>query len=1827
MFKRFIARLLIVLQIYSNLFQGVAHAADLADSYPIRNEIHLHSFMGEDGGMRLALGTNDIEDPNDLRWFDIPTYQKAKKLAPQTEVWEVEDENLSNDSDGDCDISTDDESSFEREGITRTPQATYFTLQGLSFSISNTGVMEISGGQTDRSKPIFLNCDRPIILNGIEANALKVTAPRIINRGQSTIDYLMLEGIEDRFEKTLFINDGILTAKELFLNNLNSDNRGTIASPSFGIYGEVEYTGAIETNALALEENAFLRLTEDSRADIKTLFLSKASHLENQHQAEDVLNIGVLRSLGGSITNLGTMAIGEIAEDSAFQAITNRHFMGIALGRSIKVETITNSGSFGIDQGSLLVKNGTNSGVLKANGLEVATDFTNDKTGSVVTQSVSGDGELINFGVMETNENLALNVQKFTNSGSVKAKSIKGLGNLENITNATDATIEATETLGFANTTKVINRGLIKAHDLTLVGNLTTQEGEIRVSNFGITGGGTFENLGDIDVEQCLTLNLGSLINKGNIEAKVVDGYKNLVTLKNEAGSLFKVRDGPLEFTNATVITNGGTIIAKDLKLSTDHTTLQKSGKLEATNITLSGDKPFTNAGSIIASQKLSLNLTKLINQQTIKASLVDTSKLVEFTNARGATFEASNSNLTFIQAKVVNDGSIKAGDYAFKGGSLTQNGNIEGKSLKTTDKAVVSTNDSQTMSLSGELESDTMWSMRGKINAQRFNRIGDIDLYGTLSLVDSFSGRGTIHKGSKLIAKHIEFYNDATVNGDLDADTLNAKSTFTLNGKALVKRQATVGGLFKVGKDGALVGIKHSQLSLILGAGSDIAGLVHVDTLDADKELTLTSTGQLIALKKAQLKADIKVAKGGLANLTGLVMGGTIYNDGKFKAVQGTGSSRLVNRGIAEIEADSSTYDQDKDLKLWLRNEKSGQLTLTRGDFDMRGDNPFENAGILIDNSRWMWLGKPKNTGIWYSPSCSLNNYNGINMGDFRVNGDLTVEALVDALNALEGLKQTQAKKIVMHADRLTIKQEQQFAMPLEFHIRDTLSVQAKLLAPTMEVHAKTLELGSANGGWGVLSAYKFGINITVDAFDNRFGHITAMQDAQIIVNGDKFVNGASALDPNHVETGASIISYPKRRNGAAISVGGNLKIAVKGQNALLNNHYGLMQADGHLNLFSQKQITNIAGTISSKRGGLLSAPEIVVRRDENSRNPYGNKYCNGHYYPKGGRQVRDTCSGGDQCTQRFYYREQSDEGWINVGGGDLEIDTDSLLVLASHIVSKGRLFLKRQNIYLPKNESGELKAIKGVLVQSRQDRWANEGMCGGQGDNLGIHKAGILSYSDMKLESHGLKIEGISTTQTMDLVQALTQIARNAGFDVTIDQTRDLFIDVASGAQSQSRQPHSLVTNQKGQYRYDAPHEKNEPPTYGTGPTPILTNNYETFNTNLLQNTKLQHTVSKRVLESLLDTLVLKALCNPQRSDFSRKIYENSQVFAINNMKQRLLQNNEAQTEEEAQNIVAVRYHQLIPITYEDMSVYAKDVKNCAKQMLLFELGANYRAIEKLKRMEDDLDQEICDLRPKVFVPKESLQTENTSAIVHSDSQITNQVQGDMTLMGAAQYSGHGGTSNISGNLKVEALTRRQGNTDNFYEQSSHPYIQNLGNNNEQNFIVGGDVLLTGARIDTGGKDNKTNIVTPGNIIDKALEVSSRSTTDTYDKRSHTKTVTDEVIMVPTEYLGSGELNANLGGSMYTQAPIIKTNLELNADTLNITEAHNRKSVQSMTETYSRAIFGGSTQKTTQESSQALSSKGGQLLSLQLICGNLLQQIHCLRRMETLLQLRKLK
>ena len=202
--KRIVAKLLIISQIYGNIYQGAAHAADLADSDGIRNHIHLASFVDQNGSTRLALGT-DAEDGalKILDSIEIPKFEQlidpSKKsqlldngLPTITEL----DENDGNLSEGfESGFSTDDEDISD----TQKP----FIIQGLKIYIDHTGKMRVKGSQNleqeNHRKPIFLSSFAAIALDGVTANELILNAPQLSNYNKSLIGHLGLGSNESHF--------------------------------------------------------------------------------------------------------------------------------------------------------------------------------------------------------------------------------------------------------------------------------------------------------------------------------------------------------------------------------------------------------------------------------------------------------------------------------------------------------------------------------------------------------------------------------------------------------------------------------------------------------------------------------------------------------------------------------------------------------------------------------------------------------------------------------------------------------------------------------------------------------------------------------------------------------------------------------------------------------------------------------------------------------------------------------------------------------------------------------------------------------------------------------------------------------------------------------------------------------------------------------------------------------------------------------------------------------------------------------------------------------------------------------------------------------------------------------------------------------------------------------------------------------------------------------------------------------------------------------------------------------------------------------------------
>ncbi len=260
----------------------------------------------------------------------------------------------------------------------------------------------------------------------------------------------------------------------------------------------------------------------------------------------------------------------------------------------------------------------------------------------------------------------------------------------------------------------------------------------------------------------------------------------------------------------------------------------RQRGTLIGTSLSVSGPSEFENLGDIDIMGLVSLDVLRFINSDSLKAGSVIGSKLLShLENARGAsiilydggTFKTANTTM------VMNDGSITGGSYEFGGPSLVQQGILKGKSLKVRNGSEIITSDNQEMEIVDAIETCFAgpWALRGKTKTTRFSHLGSLDLFGILEVVGEFEGSGTIRSTGQLIGRAIDFLDDMTVLGEVEAERLTAIKKLVVNGKVKVKRAISTKGGLKVGDRGVFQGA-----SLSVSGTPEFENLGDIDIADS---------------------------------------------------------------------------------------------------------------------------------------------------------------------------------------------------------------------------------------------------------------------------------------------------------------------------------------------------------------------------------------------------------------------------------------------------------------------------------------------------------------------------------------------------------------------------------------------------------------------------------------------------------------------------------------------------------------------------------------------------------------------------------------------------------------------------------------------------------------------------------------------------------------------------------------------------------------------------------------------------------------------------------
>ncbi len=1155
------------------------------------------------------------------------------------------------------------------------------------------------------------------------------------------------------------------------------DNTGTFVSNYLIVKdgGRIRIGGAATIDHLILEGDASSVIAEEAIFRAAHLYLEDTSTFTNfSNRSDDPVHfgsfVGVLHGQGtsGSIINNGSFYVGKT--EQTIRLLSNRGKM-IVGAEYFLAEKFENRGAFS-SQGSLLVSSGMNTGVLKALTIEAQSIFTNERSGGLDILSMTGKGEFENHGVVETQTQLDIAIRKMTNAGRIKVKKLIGYATLETFVNQEESSCEAEEEMIFTPSTQVSNEGILKAKTMHLVGDKTVQKGTLAAKSLDVSGGDEFENLGEMDVTDTLSLDSARFVNRGSVEATTLTCSEALTYLGNREGASITLKGGAFKTHERTELINGGSITGGAYEFFGN---VIQEGTLNGTSLILSGDYEFENFGDMDISGPVALNTLRFINRKSLIAdSITGSMALTHFENAQDSSITLQGGLFkTQYKTKIVNYGSITDGHYDFSGRFLDQHGILKGKSLTTDADAEILTYDTQEIDIEGPIETSFGGVLRGKVRASKFSNLSILEIFGIV-VTDDFAGSGIIHPSGFLDTKVAAFRDEMTIYGTLVTDRLAASRKLFINGLVKVQDLAVLSGDLDVGTDGKFLGCKDQELDVYVDGTAEIAGVMDVDRLTAARAVTVTQNGILETQESTVLSDGLTVTKDATAQLKGLrTDGGTITNQGKFISIgvqEGRAEFNLINEGQAGIDclqpmamsvlgAMPGTGDI---LKLRVHNKPTGTLTLKDGKFDLTGAEAFVNEGTLNqDQSQLQWtprLGQSAiNTGKWnvsQALTTHLIDYAGEAMGELNLAMDLAVRTQGDGVDVLQGLSQLKATKVEVRAPQAIIRNDRVFCWPLVLTLDGICQVNAELKAPGIKVGADTYT--STGGNYGSLITTNGPLEVRVNHFNNPNGKLFGK--ASTFVRAEStFRNGERRNKPAPAQ-GAFLY---ERNESAILSEEGDLTLESAVADIL--NYYGEINSiKGKVNVDTSGDFVTTAGFVHSKTGGDIKAKKIRVIRDETSS--YLVKGCPGHSWRKKhtfhGDSTGTNWCGGLGCNPRSVPFETSDQSMIWAESGEFSLTYQFLEILASQIVSGEDVNVHHQPIWGTPGSRGKIIAkfdassrapdVQGTDIKPRHAPWAgikaNHDLRGEMGD---ANISGMLeSGGSIALKAIRMTLESLGST-----------------------------------------------------------------------------------------------------------------------------------------------------------------------------------------------------------------------------------------------------------------------------------------------------------------------------------------------------------------------------------------------------------------------------------------------------------------------------------------------
>ncbi|MBD8163321.1 hemagglutinin repeat-containing protein, partial [Erwinia persicina] len=613
----------------------------------------------------------------------------------------------------------------------------------------------------------------------------------------------------------------------------------------------------------------------------------------------DALRVDV-QSQGNAAGNIHSTAIGTLSQQGKLTA---------AQDLSVEAGTLENSGA--------LVANRN----LK---VQAATQHNRGKLQSSGRLTVDG-GQLYNQGEILSGGGLTLTARQLDQNGTLSAK--------------TDASLTVSDRLTQGAQGNILSEGLLSVH---------SGQGELQgllSGSRGITlsGDTLISQQGSrITSQQAIDLQAGQMQLGGEVNAG------GNLTLKGEALttlSTAQVQSGGKLTLEAQQATLKGTQTALG-DFTVNAATLDHRGKSNAARIDITANS-LANGGTLVAPE-LSLNTQHLTNGGLLDGSRALHLQADLFDNLQGATLH-SGGDLTLNPAQLNNAGLIAGdGNMTLSGDSLDNRGEINARSLRADYLDLNNQQGGGLLSQQQLTATSKRMDNGGQIAAAALSISGDrLDNHGTLQSNDNLTlqvqtvdNRGDILSDGALVVKGDSLNNSGLLQGMTTALTLAQQFTQQLGGEASATRTLTLDAATVV-NDGQMV-----TPALALNATS----LVNRGWIQGSEALVVNS-GTINNLMGATL------VSGERADLTSR----TLNNGGQLQAghlvlnsatVNNSGTLLITDRGeltVARVLTNSGLLQANRALTLdttQLNNTASGTL-MEAGGLTLALDS-LNNDGLL---------------------------------------------------------------------------------------------------------------------------------------------------------------------------------------------------------------------------------------------------------------------------------------------------------------------------------------------------------------------------------------------------------------------------------------------------------------------------------------------------------------------------------------------------------------------------------------------------------------------------------------------------------------------------------------------------------------------------------------------------------------------------------------------------------------------------------------------------------------------------------------------------------------